>query len=429
MIITRLRATRDEYPRQFWTIFFGTFVNSLGSNLVFPFFSLYFTTRLGYTMTEMGFIFALYAISSMGSQLLGGELVDRLGRKPIMVLSLFFGGISSLGLGLVGTVGVANSLLYMTVLTVFAGVTGAIFGPAVNAMVADLVGNEKRTQAFGLLRVVQNLGVAVGPAIGGFIATRSYLLLFVIAAVSSVLYGFIVLVFTRETRPVAVTASSAGQIHTEADNSAGLRRVLADRSFILFCAIYVVALMVWSQATTTLPVYLNKSFGITEQWYGLLMSLNAAMVVLLQFPITSVTRRYVPANMMALGALLFAAGFGLYAFVMALPMFFVAQAVWTTGEMIATPVSQAFVADAAPANMRGRYMGVYGLVFTMAFGIGPLAGGAIMDNFGGRYIWYAAIVLCVFAAVAFRWLGRRTQHAAHLMSVTRAREQAAITLD
>jgi MFS family permease len=405
LIPARLRRTIDEYPRQFWVLFFGLFINSAGSNLIFPFFSLYFTRKLGYSMTQMGLIFTLYAVSSTISQVIGGELVDRVGRKPIMVLSMLLGGIATFGIGFASTVGLASSLGFMSGLTIFAGFTGSMFGPAGNAMIADLIVAEKRTQAFGLMRVVQNLGVAIGPAIGGFIAGTSYLLLFGIAAVSSFVFGLIILFFTKETRPPLDGTVTNPAVKRTASTS-GLSYVLRDRAFVTFCGLYAVALLVWSQAGTTLPVFLNRTYGITEQWYGLLMSLNAAMVVILQFPITRFTNLFHRPLMMALGAALFAIGFGLYGFVRVLPLFFVAQAVWTLGEMIATPVSQAYVADVAPATMRGRYMGMYGLVFTFAFGIGPLVGGSIMDNLGGGYIWQAAILLGASAAVGFLLLER-----------------------
>jgi MFS family permease len=168
----------------------------------------------------------------------------------------------------------------------------------------------------------------------------------------------------------------------------------------------MLVLIGWSQMTTTLPVYLNRNFGVTEQWYGLLMSLNATLVVLLQFPITRFTHRYARAPMMALGAALFAIGTGLYGIVSTLPLFFLAQAIWTTGEMVAMPVSQAFVADVAPPAMRGRYMGVFGMVWTVAFGIGPLAGGAIIDRFDDRLVWAAVFAIELVAVAGFLALGR-----------------------
>jgi len=405
-ILTRARTIRGEYPAQFWTIFFGSLINAVGNGLVFPFFSLYFTKQLGYSLTEVGLIFTLYAIVSMLAQVLGGELVDRVGRKPVMVFSLFGGAASNLAFGLATTSDLGNSLAYLLAVTVFAGLTGSVFGPAVNAMVADLIPTEQRTQAYGLLRVVSNLGVAVGPAIGGFIAAQSYLALFGIATLTTAAYGVIVVVFARETKPVLRPAPDAPKAP-----AASLRSVLADRTFMLFCGLYMLALIPWSQMTTTLPVYLNSNFGVTEQWYGLLMSLNATMVVLFQFPITRFTHRYPRATMMALGVALFGAGMGLYAVAGALPLFFLAQATWTLGEMVAVPVSQAFVADVAPAAMRGRYMGVYGLVWTMAFGIGPLLGGVLIDTYDDRVVWYAGVAVAMLAALGFLALGRRMRRA------------------
>jgi MFS family permease len=284
------------------------------------------------------------------------------------------------------------------------GLTGAIFGPAINAMIADLIETHKRAQAFGLLRVVQNLGIAIGPAIGGFIATRSYLVLFGVAAIAAVMYGLIVALRIQETRPQTIAVESSTKPRQE-----NLGRVLADQTFMLFCGLYTVMTIVYSQMNTTLPVYLNKSFGVTEQWYGLLMSLNAAMVVVFQFPITRFTDRFTRTAMMALGGAFFALGFGMFGFVGVLPLFFLAQAIWTVGEMFTTPVSQAFAADMAPETMRGRYMGVFGLVWTVAYGVGPLVGGAVMDRLDGRYIWYAAFALNGLAALGFWALGRRVE--------------------
>jgi len=403
-VVDRIRKTWDEYPRQFWTLFFGALINATGSGLVFPFFSLYLTRQLGFSMTGVGIIFATYAVVSMVALLAGGTFVDRVGRKPVMLFSLFGNGAAVLCMGLTGTLTSSSELgrlAFVAIVVVLMGLTGAIFGPAINAMIADLMETNKRAQAFGLLRVVQNLGIAIGPAIGGFIATRSYLVLFGIAAIAAVIYGLIIALRIQETRPQKIVVKSSTQPQQE-----NLGRVLADQTFMLFCGLYMVMAIVYSQMNTTLPVYLNKSFGVTEQWYGLLMSLNAAMVVVFQFPITRFTDRFTRTAMMAVGGAFFALGFGMFGFVGVLPLFFLAQAIWTVGEMFTSPVSQAFAADIAPETMRGRYMGVFGLVWTIAYGVGPLVGGAVMDRLDGRYIWYAAFALNGLAAVGFLALGR-----------------------
>jgi MFS family permease len=167
---------------------------------------------------------------------------------------------------------------------------------------------------------------------------------------------------------------------------------------------------------TTLPVYLKHDFGVNEREYGLLMSLNAAMVVFFQFPLSSWINRYEKGLMMAAGVLLFGIGFGMFAFVATLPLFFLAQAIWTTGEMITSPISQAFAADAAPSSMRGRYLGFYSLTWGVASGVGPLLGGLVMDRYGGRYIWYAALSLNLLVMAGFLLFNSRMRSAINLKS-------------
>ena len=388
-------------------LFVSELINSAGAGLVFPFLSLYLSRHLNFSMTDVGMFFGLYAVISTVSQLAGGALVDRIGRKPVMLFSMFGNAVAVLGFGLGGPLMSVPGALRLAVIAVIItalGLTGAAFGPAVNAMVADLVESQKRSQAYGLLRVVQNLGVAIGPAVGGLIATHSsYLVLFVISAVASTIYGVMIAVFIRETLPKQAPADQAAA----KQKGASMWDVLRDRVFILFTLLSTATVISYSQMTTTLPVYLNRSFGVSEQWFGLLMSLNAMMVVLFQFPISRITSRYGRSVMMAVGAVFYAVGFGvfaegpLWALLGALPFFFLAQAILTVGEMIIVPVSQAFAADIAPEDMRGRYMGVFGLAYTAGFGLGPMLGGLVMDHLGGQYIWYGAFASCMLLGLGF----------------------------
>jgi len=206
-------------------------------------------------------------------------------------------------------------------------------------------------------------------------------------------------VFVHETKPQLPQPAQTASTAQAADP--GSRQILQDWVFLAFCGLIVISQIVYSQMNTTLPVYLNQNFGVTEQWYGLMMSLNAFMVVLFQFPLTHRTSHIDKSVMMALGNGLYAIGFGMFGFVSVLPLFFLAQAIWTVGEMLTVPVSQTMASDFSPETMRGRYMGAYGVVFAVAYGIGPLLGGMIMDSIGGKYIWYAAILLDGAVALGF----------------------------
>jgi MFS family permease len=401
-LLARARAIQQEYPNQFWVLFFGALISSLGSGLVFPFLSLYLTIQLKFSMTEVGVTYAIFAVMSVISQVVGGTLTDHWGRKPVMMVSLW-GTVA-------GTLLFASAALldlnvtwlrwsWVAIVILVMGLTSGAFGPAVNAMIADMIEVEKRAGAYGLLRMMQSLGISIGPAIGGFIAQISYSALFLIAAAAAFIYSLIMAVFIKETRPQLPQISQ--EVSPVKTANPGFRHILMDWVFLAFCGLMVISQIVYAQMNTTLPVYLHGSFGVTEQWYGLMMSLNAVMVVLLQFPITHSTSRIDKSVIMAVGNCVFAVGFGMFGFVSVLPLFFLAQGIWTVGEMLTVPVSQTMASDFSPETMRGRYMGAYGVVFAIAYGFGPLLGGIIMDSIGGKYIWYAAILLDVLVALGF----------------------------
>jgi MFS family permease len=142
--------------------------------------------------------------------------------------------------------------------------------------------------------------------------------------------------------------------------------------------------------------------------------MNAAMVVLFQFPITRRIAKYRPLILMAVGALLYAIGFGMYGFVSTYPLFVVAMIILTTGEMVVAPNSQALVAKFAPEDMRGRYMAVSGFSGLIPMAVGPLVAGMILDGGDPRWLWYTVGVVGTLAAGAFALLERRAGQASQV---------------
>jgi len=392
-MIQRLRGTMAEFPPQFWVLFGGMLVNAAGSSLIFPFFTLYVRQRFGVPMATIGVAMAAMAGVGLISGALGGALADRFGRKTLMVGGLMLAAVSSF------TMGVVDSLAAFVAVAIFMNVIFPLSRPASEAMVADLVEPEKRARAYGLMRVAFNLGVAIGPAVGGFLAERSYFTLFVGDAVTSLVFALIILFFIAETKPEVAKEERAA-------HGAGYGPLLRDTPFLIFCLVSIAVAVVYAQMNSTWPVYMKENYGITERQYGLMMSLNAAMVVLFQFPITSFTERHARTTMLALAAVLYGLGFGLVGFVNTALLFALAIAIWTVGEMVHVPVSQAYVADVAPEDMRGRYMGAAGLTWGVGWSLGPLLAGLMMDFGDPRYVWYGCLIVGLAAAVAFLRLGR-----------------------
>ena len=396
--LKRIGGIYNEYPSQFWTLIVALFIDRLGGALVFPFLTLYVTRKFNVGMTEVGAIFGLFSISSVIGSMFGGALADRMGRKHMLVFGLVVSALTSVLMGLVNSI----ELFFGSALIV--GLFANVGGPAQQAMVADLLPEGQRAQGFGILRVVANLAVTIGPAIGGLLAAQSYLLLFVGDAVFSSITAGIVALAIQETKPASHPDEPE---ETLAQTFGGYGDVLKDVTYVLFIGACILMVLVYMQMNSTLAVYLRDVHGVPEQGFGYILSLNAAMVVLFQFSITRWISKYRPLMMMAVGTLLYAIGFGMYGFVSTYVLFLVAMVIITIGEMLASPTSQALTAQFAPEDMRGRYMAVYGFSWVIPTATGPLLAGLVMDNADPRWVWYAAGLLGLVAAGAFGLLQRR----------------------
>ncbi|MFN2274969.1 MAG: MFS transporter, partial [Anaerolineales bacterium] len=200
MIRRRMAAARelmDEYPRPFWYLMGASFIDALGGALLFPFFTLYVTAKFNVGLAEVGLMFGGLMVANVIGSALGGGLADRFGRKWMIIFGLISSAITVLALGLITRIEVFVAFALVT------GLTGNIGGPARSAMVADLLPEEKRAGGFGLHRVIHNLAYVIGPAVGGLIAARSYLSLFITDTIASLITAGLVYLLLAETRPEA----------------------------------------------------------------------------------------------------------------------------------------------------------------------------------------------------------------------------------
>lgn len=394
-MLVKAKSIYHEFPRTFWTLIGATFIDRLGGALIFPFLSLYMTQKFNIGMTQVGQLFAIYAFASLFGNILGGAMTDKFGRRTMLLFGLIMSALSSLAMGLVNDLNLFYSL---------AGVVGLLSntgGPAQQAMVADLLPAKKQTEGFGILRVVINLAVTIGPAIGGILAARSYLLLFIIDAISSTITALIVFSVLPETMPEKTEEQSSQSL---TQTVGGYRLVLKDWVYMAFLIVSMLMVTVNIQMNSSLPVYLRDIHGVQPQGFGYILSLNAAMVVLFQFWVTRRISKYRPLLLMAVGTGFYALGFAMYGFVSAYLLFLLAMVIITIGEMIVSPTAQALVARLAPEDMRGRYMAMYGFSWIIPTALGPLAAGLIMDNYNPDWVWYASGIVCLVAVSGYAFL-------------------------
>jgi len=362
--------------------------------MVWPFLTIYMRQRLQVPLTTVALLLTANSVASLAAMSVAGPAVDRFGRKGAMVLSLAMGGATMVAMIL------ASSLEWWLILVILNGVFGPLLRVGADAMVADLTEPEQRAGAYALVRMVHNLGVAIGPSVGGFVAVISYAIAFGVAAGASLIFCLIVLLFVTETIPqTAANDASSGR--------GGYGPVLQDRSFLAFIAIYTLAVMVAAVKFVLLPVYVKEGFGLPENQYGFIMATNAAMVVLFQYTITRWSSRYPSLPILALGSFFYALGAGSVAWGWNFLTFWVSMVVLTIGEMLLVPTGTTLTANLAPPDMRGRYMSVYSLTWGIAFGIGPVIGGFLNDRVAPVAIWYGAMTFGLAATVGFALMALR----------------------
>lgn len=368
-------------PREVWIILLGTFINRFGS-FVMPFLAIYLT-RHGFAVTQAGIAISAYGAGHLSASMLGGYLADRIGRRRTIALSMFASAAAMLALSQ------ARTFPLIVLFTALTGATAELYRPAAGALIGDLVPPERRVTAFALYRLAVNLGFAAGPATAGFLASRSFLYLFVGDAVTSVAYGVIALVFL----PHGVRSAA----HEEKRREGAITVALRDRAFVLFLLATTCSMWIDYQLHTVLPVYVS-SLGFSTSTYGMLLSLNGVMIVLFELAITGWTQRFPPPRMIALGYGLSAMGVSLTGLAHTVPALVMTVVLWTTGEMVHASVAGAYVTNLAPERFRGRYHGMWVFTWSIAMLAGPSLGTWIYSR-NPDALWLTCAVIGVAAAV------------------------------
>lgn len=400
-----------ELPRTVYILALGSFINRAGA-----FFIVYLTVYLQDHL-HLGERFAtrtmgIFGAGAIVAAIVGGHLADWLGRKLVMLTSLFGGAAV-----LCAFTWLTNPLHMQAAVFLF-GFLGEMYRPASTAMVGDVTPPEQRLIAYGLLYYSVNLGFAIGPVIGGEVVERfSYGTVFIADAATTAAYAVIILFAVRETIHLArAQAKETADSIRPADAAAveispaatpsrvtlrtALRRIGRDRVFLIFCLATLFISLCYMQHLSTLPLY-TRGKGISIKEYGRLIALNGGLIVLLQLPLTTMLRRFDRGRMIALSAVVVGAGFGLTAFAHTPLQFAGTILVWTIGELMQLPFLSSVAADLAPPDLRGRYMGVFGLCFSSANMIGAPIGGEVLARFGGGYIWGGCFALGLISSVLF----------------------------
>ncbi|MEV5827160.1 MFS transporter [Spirillospora sp. NPDC052242] len=369
------------FPRTFWVLWAGTLLNRLGT-MVEPFLGLYLTTVRGLSLAQAGAVMALLGAGSLAGQFVGGILADRAGRRVTLTAATVGTGAAMLALGH------ARGLPALAASALVLGLLLDMYRPASQAMVADIVSPADRPRAFGLLFWAVNLGWAVAMVLGGTLARQGFLWLFWIDALTCAAFGVLVWRAVPETRDRAARASSA---------PGGFGRALRDRVMVAYVVITLLYTFVLMQGMTTMPLAMRED-GLGAQAYGLAIAANGVLIVVVQPLVNAWLSRRDHSRVLVAGFVLVGTGYGLTSLVSSLPGYTATILVWTCGEIIAAAVLQAVVADLAPADLRGRYNGLYGMAWSGGFLLAPLGGTQLLGLGGAPALWLTCLALALAAA-------------------------------
>ena len=348
-------------------------------------------------MTMVGTIMLIAGLFSAAAHMVGGELSDRFGRRPVLIWSLIIRMFMYLGMAML--IGISAPVWAIIVMYVIGQSVGMMARPAASAIVVDITQKKYLTETYGLLRVGINLGWAAGPALGGYLATfLPYYWLFVVAALFTA-FAFV---------PVAFFLKEVYKKSHEKQDLRGLSSIGRDYTFLLFTGVSLLVLLMYGQMMSTLSIFTVDRMGFSTAQYGLLLTANGLIVVLFQYPIARKLGKFVKSKALILGSLLYTLGYLTFGWAGGFTWAFIAIVIITLGEIIHAPASLAVVGELAPSKYRGRYMGFFGLTQVLGMAFSPLLGGILLDVVpeSPLLLWGIIASLGFTAAIGYYWWGK-----------------------
>jgi MFS family permease len=362
-----------KLPAQVWMLAIGRLLSQIGSGLTLFYAPIFFVNQLGLSATAVGLAIGSQSITGVIGRLLSGSLVDRLGRKPILLSAM---ALSAIGAGIFA---LAHNLPTLVVGNLCFGLGVGLYWPANESLVADLTtSSDERRTAYAFTRLADNLGMGIGIVGGGLMIQMAwdYRWLFSLDALSFIIFAGVIFWGIRETKPQQPRTGSAW---------GGYKQALRDRRLQLYLLVNIIFTTYMAQLETTMPLYITKFAGGTTAIVTALFTLNLVMLAVSQLPVIKWLRPYRHPHALGIAASFCGVGFICTALATidrshSLGWLVFTMIFWAIAIAAYNPTASALTADIAPVQLMGVYTSLNSLCWAVGFAIGPPLGGWAMDQ-------------------------------------------------
>ncbi len=397
MVNATINLYRNAYAgltRRVWLLALVMLINRSGT-MVLAFMTLYIN-HIGYSTKLAGFVVAVYGIGSLVGAFIGGKISDRFGFYYTQFFSLFCGGVLFI------TLGQMKTYASICVCTFFLAMVNESFRPANATAIAHYSTPQNRTQSFSIIRLAINLGWGVGGALGGFLASVNYHLLFWVDGVTNIFAAFLLLWVLPK-----VSLSQQQQLHKTVEKKVKIKPVYADTTFIYFIGLQVLFSICFFQLFTTIPLYFKEGLHINEFWIGIIMAMNGIIIALVEMVIVfKLEGRRPYLRLITYGTIIMAMSF----FVLNIPFLHgfaiavLSMLLMTVAEMTAMPFMNSYYIARSSESNRGQYAAYYTMAWSAAQVIGSTSGTQIAYAIGYNNLWWIIGAICLLTAFGYQKL-------------------------
>lgn len=390
----------NNIPRNVWLVASATLINRSGT-MVLPFLVIYMTTRINVSAGAAGLVLASYGAGALFTAPFVGKLSDKLGSLLVMKASLILTGVVIILYSFI-----QNYYAILGVTLVWSVISEA-FRPANLSLISNETEPLQRKTAFALNRLAINLGMSIGPVVGGFLSAYNFSLLFYVNGITSILAGIFLMTANihpkQKVRNEGLEVDSKQESESKQNNS---QSIFKDKRFLLFMLALIPVELVFFQFLGGLPLYIVHELKYSTSTFGILMAVNTVLIIIVEVPLNNAMAHWDDRKSLALGAFLCAIGFGAMAFSENIVLIVATIIVWTFGEMIFFPSSTSYTAILSPEHRRGEYMGYFQMTFSFSLMVGPWLGALVLDYFNSSVLWGGSFVFGAISTISFLLLNK-----------------------